>query len=126
MKPCHVVLWKNVQIDRAEFQTRDTGPLHARVAVVMPPLTHQRTAILKEEGLTWVTFRKGVQVAYEAVIGIECHVQLNTNTKAFCSCSAGPAPVNVNVCPICLGHPVSPRALEALCPWLPLLSWTCC
>ncbi|CAL5219700.1 g1588 [Coccomyxa viridis] len=45
------------------------------------------------------------EVAYEAVIGIECHIQLNTRTKAFCSCLAGSAPVNTNVCPICLGHP---------------------
>ena len=54
-----------------------------------------------------------LQVAYEAVIGIECHVQLNTRTKAFCSCLAGPAPVNTNVCPICLGHPVRPSCLAA-------------
>ena len=48
------------------------------------------------------------QVAYEAVIGIECHVQLNTHTKAFCGCSTSKAPINVNVCPICLAHPVHP------------------
>jgi aspartyl-tRNA(Asn)/glutamyl-tRNA(Gln) amidotransferase subunit B len=40
------------------------------------------------------------------VIGIECHVQLNTATKAFCSCpnEYGAEP-NTNICPICLGHP---------------------
>jgi aspartyl-tRNA(Asn)/glutamyl-tRNA(Gln) amidotransferase subunit B len=40
------------------------------------------------------------------VIGIETHVQLDTNTKAFCACksSYGDVP-NTNVCPICLGHP---------------------
>lgn len=43
---------------------------------------------------------------YEAVIGIECHVQLNTKTKAFCSCPSeyGAAP-NTHICPVCLGHP---------------------
>jgi aspartyl-tRNA(Asn)/glutamyl-tRNA(Gln) amidotransferase subunit B len=43
---------------------------------------------------------------YEAVIGLEVHAQLLTDTKAFCSCSAkfGNAP-NTNVCPVCLGHP---------------------
>lgn len=48
-----------------------------------------------------------VQDDYEAVIGIECHVQLNTQTKAFCSCPNryGGAP-NSFVCPVCLGHPV--------------------
>lgn len=45
---------------------------------------------------------------YEAVIGIETHVQLNTKTKAFCNCNSefGAEP-NANVCPVCLGHPVS-------------------
>lgn len=47
------------------------------------------------------------QVEYEAVIGIETHVQLLTKTKAFCNCASafGDEP-NTNVCPICLGHPV--------------------
>jgi len=43
---------------------------------------------------------------YEAVIGIECHVQLNTATKAFCSCqNEYGADPNTHICPICLGHP---------------------
>ena len=44
----------------------------------------------------------------EAVIGLECHVELNTQTKMFCGCRAefGAAP-NTNVCPVCLGHPGS-------------------
>ncbi len=43
---------------------------------------------------------------YEAVIGLEVHVQLNTRTKAFCSCRAefGMEP-NTNICPVCLGLP---------------------
>jgi len=43
---------------------------------------------------------------YEAVIGLEVHAQLSTNSKAFCSCSTefGNSP-NSNVCPVCLGHP---------------------
>lgn len=43
---------------------------------------------------------------YEAVIGLEVHAQLLTDTKIFCGCSTkfGAAP-NTNVCPICLGHP---------------------
>ena len=45
-------------------------------------------------------------MAYEAVIGLECHIQLNTRTKMFCDCPAefGAAP-NSNVCPVCLGMP---------------------
>mgnify|MGYP002783971921 CR=1 FL=1 len=51
------------------------------------------------------------QVEYEAVIGIEMHVQLLTRTKAFCSCASefGGDP-NTNVCPVCLGHPVRAHA----------------
>eukprot|EP00877_Chromochloris_zofingiensis_P003597 jgi/Chrzof1/13238/Cz07g25230.t1 len=48
------------------------------------------------------------QVEYEAVIGIETHVQLLTRSKAFCSCANnyGDEP-NSNVCPVCMGHPGS-------------------
>ena len=43
---------------------------------------------------------------YEAVIGLEVHVQLLTTTKIFCSCSTQfGAPPNSNVCPVCLGMP---------------------
>ena len=44
--------------------------------------------------------------AYEAVIGIEVHVQLKTNTKIFCSCpnQFGCDP-NTNICPVCTGQP---------------------
>jgi aspartyl-tRNA(Asn)/glutamyl-tRNA(Gln) amidotransferase subunit B len=43
---------------------------------------------------------------YEAVIGIECHVELKTATKMFCSCrnEFGGEP-NTKVCPVCLALP---------------------
>ncbi len=43
---------------------------------------------------------------YEAVIGLEVHVQLLTDTKTFCGCpnKFGNDP-NTNVCPVCMGHP---------------------
>ncbi|GAX77651.1 hypothetical protein CEUSTIGMA_g5094.t1 [Chlamydomonas eustigma] len=48
------------------------------------------------------------QVEYEAVIGIETHVQLQTRSKAFCSCpSEYGAEPNTNICPVCMGHPGS-------------------
>jgi len=55
---------------------------------------------------------------YEAVIGLEIHVQLSTRTKMFCGCalSFGDEP-NVHTCPVCLGHPgtlpvTNERAIE--------------
>ncbi len=44
---------------------------------------------------------------YEAVIGLETHIQLNTTTKVFCSCKADSwiDPPNTNICPVCCGLP---------------------
>jgi aspartyl-tRNA(Asn)/glutamyl-tRNA(Gln) amidotransferase subunit B len=43
---------------------------------------------------------------YEAVIGIECHVELTTESKMFCGCpNAFGGPPNTNVCPVCLALP---------------------
>ena len=43
---------------------------------------------------------------YEAVIGLEVHAQLSTDTKIFCGCTTKFGnPPNTNVCPVCLGHP---------------------
>lgn len=58
-------------------------------------------------------------VRYEAVIGIEAHVQLQTRSKMFCACNASVfgEPPNSHVCPVCLGIPgalptVNRRAVE--------------
>jgi aspartyl-tRNA(Asn)/glutamyl-tRNA(Gln) amidotransferase subunit B len=43
---------------------------------------------------------------WEAVIGIECHVELKTQTKMFCGCAnAFGGEPNTKVCPVCLGMP---------------------
>lgn len=46
------------------------------------------------------------QTTYEAVIGIECHVELKTRSKMFCGCANefGGEP-NTKVCPVCLALP---------------------
>ena len=44
--------------------------------------------------------------AWEPVIGLEIHVQLNTATKMFCRCeNRFGADPNTLTCPLCLGHP---------------------
>src|SRR5437016_6060458 len=53
-------------------------------------------------------------MGYEAVIGLETHVQLKTKSKMWCGCANEfGAPPNTNVCPGCLGLPgVLPVANE--------------
>jgi len=45
--------------------------------------------------------------AWETVVGLEVHAQLQTRSKLFCGCAAAyaGAPPNVNVCPTCLALP---------------------
>ena len=70
------------------------------------------------KGVELAAVSPDVMAKYEAVIGLEVHVQLLTNTKIFCACSTrfGEAP-NTNACPVCLGLPgtlpvLNKRAVE--------------
>ncbi len=49
----------------------------------------------------------------EIIIGLEVHVQLNTQTKLFCSCPTEASEPNIAICPTCLGHPGSKPVLNA-------------
>lgn len=44
---------------------------------------------------------------YEPVVGLETHIQLNTQSKIFCSCKTDSwyDPPNTNICPVCMGLP---------------------
>ncbi len=43
---------------------------------------------------------------FEAVIGLEIHIELNTTTKLFCNCANHTdSPPNTNTCPTCLWFP---------------------
>ena len=43
---------------------------------------------------------------YEAVIGLEVHAQLQTNTKIFCGCETRfGEEANTRTCPVCIGMP---------------------
>ena len=52
--------------------------------------------------------------AYDPVLGLEVHVELNTASKMFCGCSTefGAEP-NTQVCPVCLGLPGSLPVVNA-------------
>ncbi|MGQ9511128.1 MAG: Asp-tRNA(Asn)/Glu-tRNA(Gln) amidotransferase subunit GatB [Thermaceae bacterium] len=50
-----------------------------------------------------------LELTFEAVIGLEVHLHLKTQTKMFCSCRADyfGSPPNTHTCPVCLGLPGS-------------------
>ena len=56
--------------------------------------------------------------AWEPVIGLEMHVELDTATKMFCGCAVTKGdPPNTHTCPVCLAHPgalpvLNERAVE--------------
>ena len=64
-----------------------------------------KVAYAYEQSTDWHT-RRPVRMKYEAVIGLEVHAQMLTETKIFCGCSTtfGSEP-NTQTCPVCIGMP---------------------
>ena len=90
---------------------RDDAPERSRSLSTVAPLSPLATRRLEGFGRKAHLTRspsgsKPQAMEYEAVIGIETHVQINTNTKAFCKCSTtyGNEP-NTQTCPVCMGFP---------------------
>ncbi|WP_199033898.1 Asp-tRNA(Asn)/Glu-tRNA(Gln) amidotransferase subunit GatB [Glycomyces salinus] len=56
--------------------------------------------------MTKLNTYEAAMAAYEPVLGLETHIELDTNTKMFCGCSTefGAEP-NTQVCPVCLALP---------------------
>jgi aspartyl-tRNA(Asn)/glutamyl-tRNA(Gln) amidotransferase subunit B len=65
-------------------------------------------------------------IVYEPVIGLETHIQLNTQSKIFCSCKADSwnEPPNTNICPVCCGFPgVLPVLNKTVVEKAVILAW---
>jgi aspartyl-tRNA(Asn)/glutamyl-tRNA(Gln) amidotransferase subunit B len=82
------------------LQAAPVSPEDQAPEVTVPPLPFGEPAPLEP-----VAAEPPAQ-AFEAVIGLECHVELSTASKMFCSCPVtfGGEP-NTSVCPVCSGQP---------------------
>ncbi|CAN7011926.1 hypothetical protein IGI04_012256 [Brassica rapa subsp. trilocularis] len=99
IQPNHFTL-----LTTALLRTRTKTSRHISVRCQTSTTTQQpRTSAPKNHGSNKLD---EILKDYEAVIGIETHVQLSTSTKAFCSCpnSYGSHP-NTSICPVCMGLP---------------------
>ncbi len=78
----------------------------APVEEVVAPATAEPLAEAGLLDLHAVSEPEPTPMALEAVIGLECHVELSTASKMFCGCpvSFGGEP-NTSVCPVCTGQP---------------------
>ncbi|XP_057539411.1 glutamyl-tRNA(Gln) amidotransferase subunit B, chloroplastic/mitochondrial [Amaranthus tricolor] len=84
------------------YCTAKANNLHTQSASTQDKPKSQSKAITRNQDKILDNILKD----YEAIIGIETHVQLSTITKAFCGCAYnyGSQP-NTNICPVCMGLP---------------------
>ncbi|CAI5463117.1 unnamed protein product [Closterium sp. Yama58-4] len=114
--PCCPSSARAAHLSRVDVRTAAAPSSSSRaVARAQRPNTGRARAhaVSVAEGQTAEGSARG-EGEFEAVIGIETHVQLNTATKAFCRCAAqyGAAP-NEHVCPTCMGQPGALPVLNA-------------
>ncbi|WOL14009.1 glutamyl-tRNA(Gln) amidotransferase subunit B, chloroplastic/mitochondrial [Canna indica] len=109
---CHGgIIANSLFLSKSALFTRSSSSLFHTLQALkarVSPRAESTTSTLKEE-LIQATPKRAVEQnthGFEAIIGIETHVQLSTLTKAFCSCPYlyGSQP-NTTICPICMGHP---------------------
>ncbi|KAG6511957.1 hypothetical protein ZIOFF_030044 [Zingiber officinale] len=98
-------------IANSQFFSRSSGVLFRRLRASRSCTSArgEGTANTLKEELIQVAPKRALEPnthGFEAIIGIETHVQLFTLTKAFCSCPYvyGSRP-NTTICPVCMGHP---------------------
>ncbi|KAL2342417.1 hypothetical protein Fmac_003702 [Flemingia macrophylla] len=91
----------------ATFLRRRNGVFHLTTKATQSQAdTQQRQPQSKVSTSTQSKKLDKIPKDYEAIIGIETHVQLSTLTKAFCGCPYNyGSPPNSSICPICMGLP---------------------
>src|SRR5712671_5296346 len=97
---------------------RTPSSVHSTVLIKLQPPVSARSQASPPRlagPLFYATVDTRMNSKYEAVIGLECHCQLLTQSKLFCSCSTnfGDEP-NMNTCPVCLGLPGALPVLNRL------------
>ncbi|KAK9287933.1 hypothetical protein L1049_016378 [Liquidambar formosana] len=90
------------------FFRRNSGVLYCTMKSTQSQTATQekQQPQIKVSPLTQTKTIDKISQDYEAIIGLETHVQLFTHTKAFCGCpyNYGSQP-NTCVCPVCMGLP---------------------
>ncbi|KAJ6771446.1 GLUTAMYL-TRNA(GLN) AMIDOTRANSFERASE SUBUNIT B MITOCHONDRIAL [Salix koriyanagi] len=112
-------LFRNIQtvpllLYPSAFFRRKNGALYCTIKSSSSSVTQTQTATQEKQQDPQIKVSTQTQTKtadklikdYEAIIGIETHVQLSTLTKAFCGCpyNYGAKP-NTSICPVCMGLP---------------------
>ena len=113
--PCNDIKAASHAIDKKEYKRDDVHEKWDKLSLLLdngPEIQGTSYLVPPQKGRTGAMEESGDKTAaetgtdYEAVIGLEVHAQLKTNTKLFCNCSTKfGSEANSNTCPVCSGHP---------------------